>query len=156
MYLGDSGLACYLLGITTQAELDRSPFLGALFEGFVAAEILKSQVNQGWRKELYHFRDQQGLEVDFLFPSGKGGLWMVECKASKTVQPSMAGSLGSLRRSMGVQASVRLSVVHRASTAAPPTRALAPGIEALDVPAFVDHLNGRSGRSPKAGKNYQG
>src|SRR6202167_3989993 len=90
VYLGDSGLACYLLGIATQAEMDRSPFLGALFEGYVAAEIRKSQVNRGRRKELYHFRDQQGLEVDFLFPAGEGGLRMVECKASKTVQPSMA------------------------------------------------------------------
>jgi len=150
VYLGDSGLACYLLGITTQAELDRSPFLGALFEGYVAAEILKSQVNQGRRKELYHFRDQQGLEVDFLFPSGRGGLWMVECKASKTVQPSMAGPLTTLRRSMGDQVPVRLSVVHRAS-ATPLTRALMPGIEAVDVRAFVDDLNSRSGRSAKAG-----
>ena len=153
VYLGDSGLACYLLGIATQAELDRSPFLGPLFEGYVAAEILKSQVNQGRRKELYHFRDQQGLEVDFLFPS-QGGLWMVECKASKTVHPSMAGPLGSLRRSIGDRGAgspVRLSVVHRASTSAPPTRALAPGIEALDVRAFVADLNDRSGRSPKAG-----
>src|SRR5450432_2143413 len=154
VYLGDSGLACYLLGIATQAELDRSPFLGPLFEGYVAAEILKSQVNHGRRKELYHFRDQQGLEVDFLFPS-QGGLWMVECKASKTVHMSMAGPLGSLRRAMvdrgegserGGRAPVRLSVVHRASTAAPPTRALAPGIEALDVQAFVNDLNRRSGR----------
>src|ERR1035437_2215705 len=31
VYMGDSGLACYLLGIATQAELERSPFLGALF-----------------------------------------------------------------------------------------------------------------------------
>jgi hypothetical protein len=150
VYLGDSGLACYLLGIATQAELDRSPFLGPLFEGHVAAEILKSQINQGRRKELYHFRDQQGLEVDFLFPSSQGGLWMVECKASKTVHPAMAGPLGSLRRSMGDRAPVRSSVVHRASTTAPPTRALAPGIEALDVRAFVDELNRRPGRPRKA------
>lgn len=64
------GLACHLLGITTQAELNRSPFL----EGFVDSEILKHQINQGRRKNLYHFRDQQGLEVDFLFPGAKGGL----------------------------------------------------------------------------------
>ncbi|MGA8344928.1 MAG: ATP-binding protein, partial [Candidatus Sulfotelmatobacter sp.] len=63
MYWGDSGLACYLLGVNSSAEFERSPFLGALFEGFVAAEILKSQANQGMRKELYYFRDQQGLEV---------------------------------------------------------------------------------------------
>ena len=150
VYLGDSGLTCYLLGIATQAELDRSPFLGALFEGYVAAEILKSQVNQGRRKELYHFRDQQGLEVDFLFPSGQGGLWMVECKASKTVHPAMAGPLASLRRSMGDGALVRSSVVHRESPTAPLTRALAPAVEALDVRAFVNDLNRGSGRSPKA------
>jgi hypothetical protein len=43
-------MACYLLGIRTQGELERSPFLASLFEGFVAAEILKSQVNRGERK----------------------------------------------------------------------------------------------------------
>ena len=141
VYLGDSGLACYLLGIRTQAELDRSPFLGALFEGYVAAEILKSQVNRGRRKELYHFRDQQGLEVDFLFPGHGGGLWLVECKASRTIQPAMAGPLASLRRSVGGTAPVRMTVVHRVSGAPLPMRALAPGIEALDLPAFVDALN---------------
>ena len=146
VYLGDSGLACHLLGITTQAELDRSPFLGALFEGYVAAEILKSQANHGRRKELYHFRDQQGLEVDFLFPRSHGGLWIVESKASKTVLPAMAGPLASLRRSIGERTPARMTVVHRASRTAPPIRALAPGIEALDLGAFVDALN--SGRRP--------
>ena len=150
VYLGDTGLACYLLGITSQAELERSPFLGALFEGFVAAEILKSQVNQGRRKELYHFRDQQGLEVDFLFPSGRGGLWTVECKASKTVQPAMARPLESLRRSMSGRESVRLTVVHRASTTARPSRGLAPGVEALDIRAFVDALGGKPAGGRKA------
>jgi hypothetical protein len=140
VYLGDSGLTCHLLGIRSQAELDRSPFLGALFEGFVAAEILKSQVNRGLRKELYHFRDQQGLEVDFLFPDGHGSLWMVECKASKTVHPAMAAPLGSLRRSMGERGAPRMSVVHRPSSTAPPSHALSPGVEALDLRAFVDAL----------------
>jgi len=46
LYLVDSGLACHLLGIRSYAELNRSPFLGAIFEGFVAAEILKSQVHE--------------------------------------------------------------------------------------------------------------
>jgi hypothetical protein len=149
IYLGDSGLACHLLGITSQAELERSPFLGPLFEGLVAAEILKNQVNQGRRKELYHFRDQQGLEVDFLFPSGHGGVWMVECKASKTVQPAMARPLGSLGQAMGARAPVRATVVHRLSITAPPSRVLSPGVEALDVHAFVSELAGLSQRGSK-------
>jgi predicted AAA+ superfamily ATPase len=146
IYLGDPGMACYLLGIASQAELERSPFLGPLFEGFVAAEILKSQINRGQRKELYHFRDQQGLEVDFLFPHS-GGVWMVECKASRTPQPAMAKPMEALRKSMGDRAPGRLAVVHRAASSGMPTRALAPGIEALPLADFVQALGRRGSAS---------
>jgi uncharacterized protein len=149
LYLMDSGLACYLLGITTQAQLDRSPFLGALFEGFIAAEIVKHQVNQGRRRELYHFRDQQGQEVDFLFPGERGDLWMAECKASRTVQPAMARQLDSLRRSVGGEQRVRSAVIHRRSSTAPRTRALVPGIEALDVQEFVAVLSADTRRNTR-------
>ena len=138
MYLGDSGLACYLLGIRTAAELERSPFLGAIFEGFVASEILKAEFNAGGRKEIYYFRDQQGLEVDFLVPRG-GELWLIECQSGKTVQPAMAASLLSLRRAIG-QAPARAILVHRASARSAPTRALAPGAQAVDIDAFVKLL----------------
>ena len=47
-------------------------FYGALFEGFIAAEIVKAQVNAGRRRELCYFRDEQGLEVDFLGPGRSG------------------------------------------------------------------------------------
>src|SRR5207247_11086573 len=68
VYVADPGLACHLLGIDTAAELDKSPFLGALFEGFIAAEIVKAQANAGGRRELYYFRAEQGPEVDFVLP----------------------------------------------------------------------------------------
>jgi predicted AAA+ superfamily ATPase len=140
VYWADSGMACYLLGIASQSELERSPFLGALFEGFVAAEILKSQVNRGERKELYFFRDQQGLEVDFLVPRPNAGLWPVEAKASKTVRPAMAGPLLSLHKVLGDRAK-RLTVVHRRSDTGVATTAIAPGVEALDISQFVADLN---------------
>jgi predicted AAA+ superfamily ATPase len=139
LYWGDSGLACYLLGIKSQSELERSPFLGPLFEGFVASEILKSQVNRGERKELYFFRDQQGLEVDFLLPRPNAWLWPIEAKASKTVRPAMAGPLLSLRRALGDRAK-RLILVHQKSNSAVSTAALAPGVEALDIGQLVKEL----------------
>jgi len=139
VYLGDSGLACYLLGITSEAELQRSPFLGQLFEGFVAAEILKSQVNQGGRKELYYFRDQQGLEVDFLLPRSNAGLWLIECKAGKTVRPAMGAPLLALRRTMEKR-STRLIVVHGKSRSAQATSAVARGVEAIELERFVATL----------------
>src|SRR5882724_10980938 len=139
VYWGDSGLACYLLGITSEAELQRSPFSGQLYEGFVAAEILKSQVNQGGRKELYYFRDHQGLEVDFLLPRPNAGLWLIECKAGKTVRPAMAAPLLALRRTMGKR-SIRLIVVHGKSRSAQATRAVARGVEAIELERFVASL----------------
>ena len=139
VYWGDSGLACYLLGITSEAELQRSPFLGQLFEGFVAAEILKSQVSRGGRKELYYFRDQQGLEVDFLLPRPNAGLWLIECKAGKTVRPAMAAPLLALRRTMEKR-STRLIVVYGKSRSAQATSAVARGVEAIELERFVASL----------------
>ena len=72
VYFVDSGLLCYLLGIESESMLNRSPFLGALFETLVASEIIKTQLHTGSMRALYFFRDQQGLEVDFVVPRGSG------------------------------------------------------------------------------------
>src|SRR5438876_606563 len=42
-------------------------------EGFVAAEIVKSRQNRGLPRDLYFFRDEQGLEVDFVTVGAGGG-----------------------------------------------------------------------------------
>lgn len=136
VYFTDSGLACHLLGITTKAELERSPFLGALFEGFVAAEIVKRQVNAGQRRELYHFRDQQGLEVDFLVPGRNGALTLIECKATRSPFPAMASSLLKLKDDLIAKRPPRTKIeavlLHRRSTRST-TRALLPGTQAMDI-----------------------
>src|SRR5712671_5321761 len=139
IYWGDSGLASFLLGIRSIPELERSPFLGPLFEGFIAAELLKSQANAGLRKELYYFRDQQGLEVDFLAPRPNAGLWLIEAKAGKTVHPGMAAPLLSLQGAIGKK-SRRLIVVHRRALRSPVTSAIARDVDALDVEHFVREL----------------
>ena len=100
IYFIDSGLLCYLLGIDSDAALMRSPFLGAIFEGFLASEIVKSQYVRGKRRELYYFRDQQGLEVDFVVPQGDGRLLLLEAKATRTPMPAMAGSMQRLASAM--------------------------------------------------------
>jgi predicted AAA+ superfamily ATPase len=109
------------------------------FPAVVAAEILKSQFNQGWRKELYYFRDQQGLEVDFLVPRPNAGLWLIEARAGKTIHPAMAAPLLSLRRALGKQ-SRRLIVVHRKSRSSMATSAVTSGVEAFDSERFVREL----------------
>jgi predicted AAA+ superfamily ATPase len=138
MYWLDSGMACYLMGIQTQAELERSPFLGALFEGFIAAEIRKQQLNRGARPELYYFRDQQGLEIDFVLPRPGGALWFVEAKAGRTVKSSAAGPLLSLQASAGSPAE-RAFVVHRGAPGVAGST-IAAGVRAVTPTAFLELL----------------
>lgn len=139
VYIADSGLACHLLGIESAAELARSPFLGALYEGFVAAEIVKAQVHAGRRRELYHFRDEQGLEVDFVVPGRDRRLSLVECKAGRTVTPAMAAPLQRLGRSVAPGGGpVRLFLVHQAPRAGVATSAVAPGVRALSTQQFIE------------------
>ena len=144
VYFADSGLACHLLGIETPGELARSPFLGALFEGFIAAEIAKGQVNAGRRRELYYFRDEQGLEVDFLMPGRGGSVALVECKAGRTVTPAMAVSMQrlaeALKRKRGKAADVAMFLVHQEPKAGTPTQAVSPGVRALAWRSFLDEL----------------
>ena len=136
VYLLDSGLACHLLGIETERQLSGSPFLGPLFEGFVAAEIIKQQANAGRRRELYHFRDHQGLEVDFLVPGDAGELLLIEAKASRTVRPAMADSVLRLSRAIEDRP-FRGLVVHRGDEAGTGTTALRPGVQALPLDKLI-------------------
>lgn len=43
----DSGLLCFLLGIQAAGQLRRHPLRGAIFESWVAAEVLKGHTHRG-------------------------------------------------------------------------------------------------------------
>ena len=117
----------------------RSVLHGRLFEGFVAAEIAKRQVNGGGRVQLYYFRDQQGLEVDLIVPQGPEGLALIEVKASKTPLPSMARPLQRLVDSIR-HYTTRSIVVHGGTAGAAAGTALLPGVAALSVAQLLERL----------------
>jgi predicted AAA+ superfamily ATPase len=139
LYFVDSGLACHLLGIESSAALNRSPFLGPVFEGYVAAEIIKLQAGQNRPRELYYFRDQQGLEVDFVVPAGNRKLVLAEARASRTALPQMAASLLRMSR-VASRYDVEAFLVHRKNAEDPATTALAPGVRAVAVEEFLRRL----------------
>ncbi|MBS1547266.1 MAG: ATP-binding protein [Bacteroidetes bacterium] len=140
VYFMDSGLACHLLGIATRAELARSPFLGALFEGFVASEVVKRQVNKGMRRELYHYRDEHGLEVDFIVPGKGGSLSLLECKATRTPLPSMASPLVRVRDLLSEKQDIKrpmdLVLVYRPALHKPPV-SLGRWAKAMDLHTWL-------------------
>ncbi len=124
-YWLDSGLVRHLLGLRDHSQLEASPFLGPVFDGAVAAELLKLQVNAGRRRELYFFRDERGLEVDFIISRPGGKLALLEAKASKTVVPADAGPMNRL----GAPATTERWVVHGGTQ--PLT--VAPGVRAVPL-----------------------
>jgi len=142
IYFTDSGLACHLLGLASAAALARSPFAGPVFEGFVAAEIAKQQANLGWRRDLYYFRDQRGLEVDFVVPGPGRQLTLIEAKASRTVQPAAAAGLLAL--AAGAKGRAADCVVVHAGEADPVAGAtLAKGVRSASVPGLLARLRAR-------------
>jgi predicted AAA+ superfamily ATPase len=129
LYFGDTGLACHLLGIESERTLRSSPFFGPLFEGLVAAEIVKRQLGLGRRREVYYFRDQQGLEVDFVVPTGHRRLALLEAKAAATAVPAMARPLLRLAASIAGYETSKY-VIYRPTRAAAATAALSSGVRA--------------------------
>lgn len=132
IYFTDSGMISHLLGIDSEKMLSGSPFFGPIFEGFVASEILKMQYNSGRRKELYFFRDQQGLEVDFLIPGGGRRLTLIECKASRTITPEMASGIKRLGKAIS-NYSTKSFLVYLQTKERKITSALSPGVTAVSV-----------------------
>jgi uncharacterized protein len=140
VYFVDSGLACHLLGIDSAAQLARSTSAGPLFEGFVAAEIAKQQLNRGGRVQLYYFRDQQGLEVDFVIPHGSSRLFLVEAKATRTPRPIMAQPMQRLAAAIESYQTTSMLVHTGTSTSAAGT-ALSPGTAAVTLPQLLAGLS---------------
>ena len=140
LYFADPGLACHLLGIGSDDELLRSPFAGPIFETFVASEIVKAQVHSGHARALYFFRDEQGLEVDFVVPRGGGRLALIEAKAARTVLPADAGPIMRLARAMPNR-DVDAFVAHR-RRADDPAPSLRPGVRAVGIAELLAAVGG--------------
>ncbi|HEY4640023.1 MAG TPA: DUF4143 domain-containing protein, partial [Thermoanaerobaculia bacterium] len=101
MHLGDSGLACALLGVDSAALTADRTLLGQLLETFVFQELRRQS---SWRDEpiaFFHFRDKDRAEVDIVIERGARELVGIEIRASATVTIKDFLSMEKLRRAAG-------------------------------------------------------
>lgn len=84
LHFVDTGLACHLLGIREPAQLRTHPLRGALFETWVAAEVLKRNAHEGASDRLFHYREVTGLEVDLVVERGLE-VDLIEAKSGATL-----------------------------------------------------------------------
>ncbi len=92
LFFYDTGLLCYLLGVTTQPALEKHSLYGGIFENWIITEIKKNRFNAGINGGLYFVRDSTGNEVDLLMEK-EGHTIAVEIKSSKKIDSGMLGGL---------------------------------------------------------------
>ena len=78
VYLNDSGLLCFLLGLRSKEAMMNSPYLGAIWETFVFSEIRKTDLHLDGSWNWNFYRDK-AREVDFIKDEG-GVFTLLECK----------------------------------------------------------------------------
>ena len=95
LHFVDSGIACYLLGIREPQQLRTHPLRGAIFESWVAAEVLKQAAHRGARSSMFHYRDATGLEVDLVSGTPRSVI-LTEAKSGATVATDFTASVERL------------------------------------------------------------
>jgi predicted AAA+ superfamily ATPase len=101
LHLGDTGLACALLGVDAEALWADRTLLGQLLETFIFQELRRQASWQDDPITFYHFRDKDGAEVDIVLEGSGQRVAGVEIKAAATVTASDFRGLRKLKESAG-------------------------------------------------------
>jgi uncharacterized protein len=100
MFMVDTGLACSLIGLEENGLQKGGEIAGRMFENFVALELFK---HASWSEKLvklYHYRSQQGQEVDMVIENKQGAIVGVEVKRSGTPSPKDFSGLKAIKESL--------------------------------------------------------
>lgn len=92
LFFHDVGLACHLLGIRTEEQLNQHFHKGALFENMIMSEIIKSRYNKSVLTPVYYWRDSTGHEIDCIIDEGIK-LKAIEIKSGTTIKDNFFDNL---------------------------------------------------------------
>jgi len=126
LYLCDTGLLCYLMGIRKPEDLMDSPYTGAVWETFVCAELRKKLRHED-RGDLFYWRDQS-READFLIHKA-GRFELLDAKWSSSPDTRGAKTLARVAEELPEGSVRRMALVCRAPHAYP----LTPAVQAVPV-----------------------
>ncbi len=89
VYFYDTGLACSLLGIQNEQQLETHPLRGSLFENLIILEFQKAFLHRALKPKLSFYRDRAGHEVDLVWERPDPPL-PIEIKAAMTFHSDFA------------------------------------------------------------------
>ncbi len=101
LHMGDTGLACALLGVDAADLAADRTLLGQLLETFVFQELRRQA---SWHEDFFtffHYRDRDKTEVDIVIERGTRAVAGVEVKAGATVTAADFRGLRKLKAAAG-------------------------------------------------------
>ncbi|RJP22391.1 MAG: ATP-binding protein [Deltaproteobacteria bacterium] len=101
LHMGDTGVACALLGLDAALLASDRRTFGRLFETFVFQELRRQADGEDEPVTFHHFRDRDGVEVDLVLERGPNEVAAIEVKAASTVTASDFRGLRKLRDAAG-------------------------------------------------------
>lgn len=101
LFFYDTGVACSLLGIREQEQVNLHYMKGSLFENLILNEFIKRSFNQGENRQPYYWQDNHGKEIDCLLVNGEK-VTAVEIKSGKTMSTSYFDNLKYWRSLAGL------------------------------------------------------
>ncbi|AMO54918.1 hypothetical protein GZ77_25420 [Endozoicomonas montiporae] len=99
----DTGLLCTLKGINEAAIHKDKNLMGSLMETWVCTELLKSMAVSEADCQLYHYRDKNKREVDFILTEHNARATGIEVKAGMTIKREMFAALDMLIETKSIQ-----------------------------------------------------
>jgi hypothetical protein len=101
LHVGDTGIACALLGRDAAALWEDRALLGQMLETFAYQELRRQASWQEDDIRFHHFCDRDGFEVDLVLERSGGDLAGVEVKAGATVTAADFRGLRKLKAGAG-------------------------------------------------------
>ncbi|MBK9255888.1 MAG: ATP-binding protein [Saprospiraceae bacterium] len=112
LYFFDTGLLCYLLGLSDENKLRSYDRYGIIFENLIIAEKAKFKAHRQKDPDMFFFRDSNGFEVDLIEVIGREEIEMTELKSGKTFKPEFLTNMKKLNL---IDPSLKLNLVYDGS-----------------------------------------
>ncbi len=128
VYLSDSGVLHFLLGIRTMEELEGHPKVGASFEGFAIQQVTRALAAEP--EDCFSWGLHTGAELDLLIVRGERRLGF---EVKRTAAPRTTRSMYSALETLGLE---RLDVIYQGNDVFP----LAERIRAVGIGALWSAL----------------
>jgi len=101
LHMGDTGVACGLLGLSASVLRSRPELFGGMLETFVVEELRRQAAAGEEPMELFHYRDRDRYEVDIVLERGTHSVAGIEVKAAASVSERDLRGLRKLRAASG-------------------------------------------------------